>query len=850
MTTTAYNKVDMDILQSLQRDINVIMDSSSERNVKRRSLEKILKETVGGPKVTNQDLAALLFGELIKPLLKCLSDPVEKCREIAIKIIAGFTHAVEDIIPFLPYTIPAYSSRLGELEIVEPSEEIRLQLLISLISMVDKAGPAFAPGVDEAVKILGRTLLDPYPEVKKESCKLAICIAKHAPKATGLHSSTLCKAILPCLLHRHSAVRIMGLKAIQDVILADASGLEEATVVDTLRGLTRDKTPAVREILYEVSYVWLSQVPDRYPLGYKILPTLYSGVTDEVVKLRTLAEKYMEELGVLYEKEWEKRVKDEMDVTVGVGNVNLLQGRPRVGCRHLARDNTQKITRLKSALVLSAFIPYTEENITGYIGNILPVLYKTLSSDEPSIMAATQNVSEIVGRYVDPDLYINLLLNHIRSNSDALSFKLGCLKTLKSLLKGTPAERLQYRNFGDVAELASVLVAKLAEVIGGEVEGVKGDLEVVGYRLFVVLVTLSSPECGDNVKGWPEIKALVSDAFNALRNAYRVSTDSGLFSIHFSKLLASLKERSGSWTRFSPDLRVMNTLFLSSGHLVGEHLSDIVLMLGSLCEESRDIELRVSVLKTLERLLAATPTPLNSTGSLLAHVPDLLKKVIWTSAVWRPGRKLVLVRKAAMENLHALLKFMTSIPVTDASAAFARHSIAPFLKEANEFVPCIVGCLDEDDAKTRELTLMSFGLLFSYCVVTSVTLEAAFLKKVYPELLKRLDDSVDDIRIRACGILEAFAEIVHRFHLQHKDLADGAHGFTRLDDVHWVALIKGIVIHVDDSNGSVSGGIECLYKISKVAPVAVVKEQLEAVKSRYRNVEALERVLKEVVSPL
>ncbi|KAJ3207731.1 HEAT repeat-containing protein 2 [Dinochytrium kinnereticum] len=892
----------MDSLKSLQRDINVIVDSSADRNAKRRSLEKILKETVGGGKTMSPDLAALLYGDLVKPLAKCLEDSVEKCRELSIRIISGFTNAVEDILPFLPYILPAYSSRLSELEIVEPSEEIRLELVSTLIAMVDKAGPAFAPGVDETVKILGRTLLDPYPEVKKESCKLAICIAKHTPRAVSLHSTAITKALLPSLQHRHSAVRVMALRALQDVALTDAAGLEEATVMDTIRQLTLDKTPAVREVLYEVAYNWLSGLTDRYSLGYKILPILFSGITDEVTKLRARCEEYLEKLGMLYEREWESRVKDELDLTIGVGNVNLLQGRPRVGCRHLARDNTQKIvtkfieglqdwspdTRFKSAVVLKAFIPYAEENITGYIGSILPALYKVLASDEPTIMSETERVAETVGRFVDPDLYLSLLLTHIKSNADALNFKLGCLKTLRSLLTGTPPHRLKAHLatlsealgdpelagsenvtlLRDVADLAAVIVVKLAEVLRNEKENaeaglptveVKGgkevDLEDVGYKLFVVLVTLSSVAGNENIKGWPEMMATVTSSLSVLGNAHQVTSDSGLFSIHFSKLLASLKETSGGWTRFSPELRVMGTLFLSSGGLVGSHLPEIIQLLGSLCEESRDVELRVSVLRTSHRLLALSPTPLNSTLSLLKSVPDLLEKVIWPSAIWRPGRKSMSVRRVAIENLHALLKFMVAIPAEPTMAMFARERIAPFLSEPSEFVPCIIGCLDEDDSKTRDLTLDSFGMLFGFCLSMGIAFQATPLKKIYPELLKRLDDSVDDIRVRACVVLGVFSEVLQSFYRQYPDLPDGSCGFingevyveTRLDDVHWVTLIKGICIHVDDSNADVSrAAADCLFRICKVSPAAVVREQLEAVRMRYRNVETLDRILQEI----
>jgi hypothetical protein len=65
---------------------------------------------------------------------------------------------------------------------------------------------------------------------------------------------------------------------------------------------------------------------DRYSLGYKVLPTLYSGLTDEIPSIRNTVKGYFEELGVLYEKEWEDRLKTEIDYTLGVGNINLMEG--------------------------------------------------------------------------------------------------------------------------------------------------------------------------------------------------------------------------------------------------------------------------------------------------------------------------------------------------------------------------------------------------------------------------------------------------------------------------------------------------------------------------------------------
>jgi hypothetical protein len=81
--------------------------------------------------------------------------------------------------------------------------------------------------------------------------------------------------------------------------------------------------------------------------------------------------------------------------------------RPRVGCRHLARDNLQKIvsksveklgdwnaeTRCSAARLLANFLRYTEDQITGYINLILPPIYKIMVGDEPFVMEAVYQIN-------------------------------------------------------------------------------------------------------------------------------------------------------------------------------------------------------------------------------------------------------------------------------------------------------------------------------------------------------------------------------------------------------------------------------------------------------------------------
>lgn len=63
--------------------------------------------------------------------------------------------------------MPVFAARLGTLEIIEPSEELRLNYVTYLSSVVGICAAKMAPYLSDMISILQRTLVDPYPEVKK-----------------------------------------------------------------------------------------------------------------------------------------------------------------------------------------------------------------------------------------------------------------------------------------------------------------------------------------------------------------------------------------------------------------------------------------------------------------------------------------------------------------------------------------------------------------------------------------------------------------------------------------------------------------------------------------------------------
>ena len=78
--------------------------------------------------------------------------------------------------------------------------------------LIIKTESEFNNYVEQVVEILTVVLNDPYQGVRKEGCGIVVLLAKWNAKSLGFFGDTVVKALLPCLGHRHSAVRVMGLE--------------------------------------------------------------------------------------------------------------------------------------------------------------------------------------------------------------------------------------------------------------------------------------------------------------------------------------------------------------------------------------------------------------------------------------------------------------------------------------------------------------------------------------------------------------------------------------------------------------------------------------------------------------
>jgi dynein assembly factor 5 len=98
------------------------------------------------------------------------------------------------------------------------------------------------------------------------------------------------------------------------------------------------------------------------------------------------------------------------------------------------------------------------------------------------------------------------------------------------------------------------------------------------------------------------------------------------------------------------------------------------------------------------------------------------------------------IRKIAMATAHRLVSVGV---IRDADA----HHILTIILFTMKSV------LGDDDAVTRRITVTVLTSLFN---AMGPSLDDDGVRQLYPELMKRLDDSNDDIRVGACTALAAF----------------------------------------------------------------------------------------------
>ncbi|CAH8862249.1 unnamed protein product [Trichobilharzia szidati] len=350
-----------------------------DRFVRKRALKSI--ETYLNTKGCQEETVLSLIGG---NLANSLNDPVEVNRELSIKVLELFVNVVKDASILLPSLVPVLLVRLGQKDITEHSEEIRYATLNLLYTLVTKVHET-SPFLDDYITILQRTFLDPYHEIKKLSCKIAVVLSERKCHRFYQISESIISPMLSNLTHQHSKVRLETVLALEKVLLVSQGKLVD-NVISPLTQRLFDSSLAVRQAVIQLIGSWLLDLPDRYSYQTRLLPLLLSGLIDESDDIRSVTVDLWHRIGLKFEKENEEQLKDKLDFDKGAP-FSYPYGckRPILGCRELIYRSAsrlfpglckdlsdwQEATRLKAASLMPILILHLEESATQHTQHLI-----------------------------------------------------------------------------------------------------------------------------------------------------------------------------------------------------------------------------------------------------------------------------------------------------------------------------------------------------------------------------------------------------------------------------------------------------------------------------------------------
>ncbi|XP_034396317.1 dynein assembly factor 5, axonemal-like [Cyclopterus lumpus] len=820
-----------EVLRGLARHLNCLNEDN--KATRKTALERIKKETVdrGHPSGVLQEL----FAALLKPLLKCLSDPMERCRETAIATITEFIRCVPKPEESLPYLVPCLAQRLGEKELLEPAEELRLSAVELLTLTVEVCGVHLAPYLTDVVHILQRTVVDPFPDARRESCKCAALFAKCVPEHFHMQAESLVKPLMQTISHQHSRVRVSAIEA-TGAVIQHGTGKNMDDVLSHLAQRLFDDSPQVRRAVTAVVGDWLLHMRDRYSYFHKLIPLLLSGVDDEIPEIRLLSADLWRQVGAQWEKENEDEIKDKMDFLLSPPPFYPTGvERPGLGCRELVVRNLGRLvpaithdltdwlvpTRVRTSQLLSVLLLHAEDHSTQHLQPLLATLYSVCTDTERDVVSNCLAAAKLLGTFVPPVVFLKLLLDHVTSPYSP-SHPWAPLMVLTAVLGGCSPTVLQ-PHLKKIADTLSqpdvcqeyqqvVYLDQLLACVDVLLRHCESDHGSVSLQLLQVLVTVQS------FSTEPRLSEKAVESVQLLSTVQGLDSAMELYRQHMGQLLDWLSGSVNTWSSYSPQRLQLHIIVIQSGPVIGEFVGPLMPLLFSCLHPDRDPEMRMSIFTMLAKLLLDATNTLDSKGRFRDESERFLSDVLLPNLVWRAGRIAAAVRTSALSCLLALLHGGATTP-------------GQLLCLEEKLRSQVLSALEEDSQVGRLLACRSLSVILR---LIGTNLHPEALNQIYPALLKRLDDSSEEVRgvaLQALGLwLSGLTQDYH----------------PELCAPHLQLLFQQLLLHLDDPDVSVQDQVlEVLKKGGSVHP-ALLRREAEAVRDQQRSPLHCDRLLRHI----
>lgn len=191
---------------------------AEDKNRRRDALKEIINYVL--PSIEKLEVEKMLevWETLHKHTARLLNDPMEVCRDLTIEILKKFYEILPVKERNIVYIMPILYRRLSCQELIEQSEEVRLNCVLLLKVLIPKYKDHLPIYMDDFMAILSRTVVDNYPNVKRESCECIALLANTAPSHFYSQSEKVIKPVLSNFAHQHYRVRVASVRCIGDIM--------------------------------------------------------------------------------------------------------------------------------------------------------------------------------------------------------------------------------------------------------------------------------------------------------------------------------------------------------------------------------------------------------------------------------------------------------------------------------------------------------------------------------------------------------------------------------------------------------------------------------------------------------
>ena len=674
------------------RDINCLRDRDKSTRIS--ALQRLLSS------LPHEESLPHLFSRLKLIIIELLQDPTDKCKELSLKLLEFFTTSTSIPPEDLPHILQGLHSRIGTDPSPETCEEVRIAS-ISLVFLLCRHYSAFIHiELQRITDIIARGCKDKCPAIKTISGEMIVYLSE-ACKKIGYYSKKILENCTPNLYHQQYKVRINCLQAIGALARCEGTHQLIPALYGDFKKVQIDRRPEVCETMVEVIYYMLKVLPGNYlrEVEGKFCYLLLSSEKD-----KERFRENIEEVSEIHAGEEEERREHAGALHVIMKNLKEIVW---LCIKDLQEWTIQDNYRSRAGAALLHTIEICRHLMLTYVENLLPVLFRSYSF-EPAEYLCT--IIQKLGEYCDLPILISLFSSYsaaLNSSQDVAS----SITLLQAMLAALSASTIAVCLPALLALLTSLVTSDDALVLRASHGAISLLLDKFQSSLpmepiFQILLVLDTSIIS------PEVQSTITSLAN-----YGGITIQELYLQNLEILLPKLIRNYRYWDGNSPEPAKFARLVCRAEVCTAE----IIEVACFTCKKEGESRVKVLMLEVVECCFR---------DSMYSQI--VIEDAIIPTASWRPQGHVLRVKSILLFN-----RLMADRTIDGNVIKLTWEKIFPLIRT----------CCNDENSELRQLGVNSIEVLLRYF---SEIMEEREILDIYPELLKRLDDSVDSIRIAAC----------------------------------------------------------------------------------------------------